>query len=89
MWDDGGESEGVETSPTGTLGHLTAVCDLLNPFSRGEKSCDYNVTVDEISHDYYEITTLFLIACTQECIRTVARVRACNSSSPGKIIEPY
>ena len=70
MWDDGGESEGVETSPTGTLGHLTAVCDLLNPFSRGEVSCDYHVTVGEISHDYHEITTLFLIACTQEHMRT-------------------
>ena len=70
MWDDGGESEGVETNPTGTLGHLTAVCDLLNSLSRGEVSCDCHVTVGEISYDYHEITTLFLIVCTQEHIRT-------------------
>ena len=59
MWDDGGESERLEASPPGTLGHHTAVCDLLNSFSRGEES-----------HDYHEITTLFLTACTQEHIRT-------------------
>ena len=53
MWDDGGESERLEASPPGTLGHHTAVCDLLNPLSRGEES-----------HDYHEITTLFLVACT-------------------------
>ena len=56
MWDDGGESEGVETNPTGTLGHFTAVCDLLNPLSGGKVSHDYHVTVLGESHDYREIT---------------------------------
>ena len=56
MWDDRGESEGVETSPTGALGHLTAVCDLLNPPPGGEVLCGYHVTVGEMSHDYHGIT---------------------------------